>query len=125
MLGISKSYRPTQEEAKTPAERPMSKEDMKRYFPDMYDDLYGPGGSLYDFEEARREEERLEREELQREKDLMYGYQGGTGGTVWSKEKKKKKGEEGESVWNKEEQKGGTIWGGGKKKGGTVWSEKE
>ena len=98
MLGISKSYRPTQEEAKTPADKPMSKEDMKRYFPDMYNDLYGPGGSLYDYEEARREQERLEREQLQREKDLMYGYQESTGGTVW---------------------------GGDKNKGGTVWSEKE
>lgn len=98
MLGISKSYRPTQEEAKTPAEKPMSKQDMKRYFPDMYNDLYGPGGSLYDYEETRREQERLEREELQREKDLMYGY---------------------------EESTGSTVWGGDKNKGGTVWSEKE
>jgi len=119
MLGISKSYRPTQEEveyivvpinpAKTPAEKPMSKEDMKRYFPDMYNDLYGPGGSLYDYEETRREQERLEREELQREKDLMYGYEESKGGTVWGKK----------------EQKGETIWGGDKNKGGTVWSEKE
>jgi uncharacterized protein YbcI len=52
----------------------MSKEDMKKYFPDMYNELYGPGGTLYDVEliqkEMRKEKERLTREM----KDEMYNY---------------------------------------------------
>jgi hypothetical protein len=33
----------------------MSKEDMKKFFPDLYDRLYGPGGSLYRAEEIKKE----------------------------------------------------------------------
>jgi hypothetical protein len=112
VLGISKSYRPTQEKEKAPPkEKPMGKEDMKRYFPEMYEQLYGPGGALEDSEDMKREQEKLEREELQREKDLMYNYQESKGGTVWSEEKKKReKKEESGTVWSKEESKGGTVW---------------
>jgi hypothetical protein len=50
----------------------MSKEDMKTYFPDMYNDLYGPGGSLYDIELIKKEI-RKEKEKLRKEiKDDMY-----------------------------------------------------
>jgi hypothetical protein len=92
----------------------MGKEDMKRYFPDMYNELYGPGGSLYDVEKMERELN-AEKRRIEREiKDEMYNYV-----------PKKNKSEEGGTVWGKKEQKGGTIWGGDKNKGGTVWSEKE
>jgi hypothetical protein len=59
-------------EVATPATKKMSKEDMKTYFPDMYNDLYGPGGSLYDIELIKKEI-RKEKEKLRKEiKDDMY-----------------------------------------------------
>lgn len=33
----------------------MSKQDMKKYFPDMYNEMYGPGGSLYEIEQIKKE----------------------------------------------------------------------
>jgi hypothetical protein len=52
----------------------MSKEDMKKYFPDMYNQLYGPGGALYDIELIEKQM-RKEKEKLMREmKDEMYNY---------------------------------------------------
>lgn len=70
----------------------IGKEDMKRYFPDMYEDLYGPNGSLYDIEEMKKEL-RKEKERIRREiKDDLYDYvpkQSG-GNTVYGKEKKSK-----------------------------------
>jgi len=127
LLGISKSYRPTQEKEKAPPkEKPMGKEDMKRYFPEMYEQLYGPGGALEETEEFRLEQERIEREQLKREKDLMYGYEESNGGTVWSKEKKKRgKKEESGTIWGEKDSKGGTVWDEKNTKGGTVWGEKE
>ena len=53
----------------------MSKEDMKRYFPDLYEDTYGEGGSMYEFEQAEREQNKIEREAKQAEKDAFYGYE--------------------------------------------------
>jgi hypothetical protein len=59
-------------EVATPATKKMSKEDMKTYFPNMYNDLYGPGGSLYDIELIKKEI-RKEKEKLRKEiKDDMY-----------------------------------------------------
>jgi len=50
----------------------MSKEDMKKYFPDMYNDLYGPGGSLYDVEQMKKEINR-EQEKIKKQiKEDMY-----------------------------------------------------
>jgi ribosomal protein S18 acetylase RimI-like enzyme len=52
----------------------MGKEDMKKYFPDMYNELYGPGGTLYDVELIQKQM-RKEKEKLMREmKDEMYNY---------------------------------------------------
>jgi hypothetical protein len=52
----------------------MGKEDMKKYFPDMYNELYGPGGTLYDVELMKKEMNR-EKEKIKREiKDEMYNY---------------------------------------------------
>jgi len=78
-------------EVKKPMNK-IGKEDMKRYFPDMYEDLYGPNGSLYDIEEMKKEL-RKEKERIRREiKDDLYNYvpkQSG-GNTVYGKEKKSK-----------------------------------
>jgi hypothetical protein len=50
----------------------MSKEDMKKYFPEMYNEMYGPGGSLYEVEQMKKEI-RKEKERLNKEiKDEMY-----------------------------------------------------
>jgi len=50
----------------------IGKEDMKRYFPDMYKNLYEPGGTLYDAEQIKKEM-RKEKERIKREiKDQMY-----------------------------------------------------
>jgi hypothetical protein len=77
ILGISKSYRPGAKtsEGEEKKEKEMSKEDMKRYFPDIYEDTYGEGGSMYDAEEAEREQNKIEREAKQAEKDALYGYE--------------------------------------------------
>ena len=52
----------------------MGKEDMKRYFPQMYNEMYGPGGSMYEIEQMKKEI-RKEKERISREiKDEMYNY---------------------------------------------------
>jgi hypothetical protein len=70
----------------------IGKEDMKRYYPEMYEDLYGEGGVLYDIEKMKSEM-RKEKERIRREiKDEMYEYvpkQSG-GNTIYGKEKQKK-----------------------------------
>ena len=45
----------------------MNKTDMKKFFPDLYEDLYGPQGSMREIEDIKREiakEKRQIREEL-------------------------------------------------------------
>jgi hypothetical protein len=37
------------------AGKKMSKEDMKKYYPDMYNEMYGPGGTLYEVEQMKKE----------------------------------------------------------------------
>jgi hypothetical protein len=72
VIGISPSYRPEKDKSK---KKRMSKTDMKKFFPQTYDDLYGPQGSLRDVEEVKRE---IAREKRQRKKELkeeMYGNQ--------------------------------------------------
>ncbi len=52
----------------------ISKEDMKKYFPDMYNELYGPGGALYESEQVKKEINK-EKELMKRKiKDEMYNY---------------------------------------------------
>jgi hypothetical protein len=75
MLGISKSYRPTEEKEKsTAAPKGMGKEDMKRYFPEMYDQMYGPGSVNADADEQLKAYEKSIDDELQRQKDAAYNY---------------------------------------------------
>jgi hypothetical protein len=50
----------------------MSKEDMKKYFPDLYNSLYGPGGSMYEIELIKKEM-RKEKEKIKKQmKDELY-----------------------------------------------------
>ena len=61
-------------EKKTEPVDKMNKEDMKKYFPKMYNELYGPGGTLYDVEQMKKEIRR-EKNKLDREvKDEMYRF---------------------------------------------------
>ena len=53
------------EEKKTKA---ISKRDMKMYFPEMYEDLYGKGGALYDIEQDKKE---MRQELREMEKEAM------------------------------------------------------
>lgn len=86
VLGISKSYRPTQKKEKASTKsKPIGKQDMEKYFPEMYEQLYGKGGSLEEYEKLRLEQEKIKRDELKRQKDLMYEYKEKPRGTVWSK----------------------------------------
>jgi hypothetical protein len=76
-LGISKSYRPSakvEEGEEEKGDQEMSKEDMKRYYPDMYEQLYGKEGSMYEYEQILKEQEKIQEEAEQREKDEYYEY---------------------------------------------------
>ena len=69
VLGISPSYRPKKEGGKT---KSMSKSDMKKLMPDVYNDLYGPGGSLAPLEQLKKDERKRKRD-LQKEIDAAMG----------------------------------------------------
>jgi hypothetical protein len=67
-------YKDLDNAEKKPEVKGMNKEDMKRYFPQMYNEMYGPGGSMYDVEQMKKEI-RKEKEKLKRQmKDEMYNY---------------------------------------------------
>jgi hypothetical protein len=70
MLGITESYRPDTEEKQQGG---MNKGDMKRYFPDLYDDVYGPNSPGYDVREEIKEMDREIDKEMQAIKDEAYG----------------------------------------------------
>jgi len=71
MLGITPSYRPSNDEKPVST---MGKEDMKRYFPDLYDETYGPNSPGYDIEQEIKEMEKEIEKEQQQLKDEAYGY---------------------------------------------------
>jgi hypothetical protein len=76
-LGISKSYRPSakvEEGGEEKGDSEMTKEDMKRYYPEMYEQLYGKEGSMYEYEQIIKEQKKIQAEADQREKDALYGY---------------------------------------------------
>jgi GNAT superfamily N-acetyltransferase len=58
------------------SDEPMMKEsDMKRYYPDLWKELYGPGSAGYDERQLKKEMQK-EKSELNRQiKDEMYNYQ--------------------------------------------------
>lgn len=115
MIGISKSYRPTQEkEGKQKLDKPMSKEDLKRYYPEMYEQMYGPGGLMSDVEELKKQQMKLKKDALREKKDRMYNY------TEMKEDKPKKP----KSAWEENKKEGGTVWDNKEKKGSTVWGNK-
>ena len=69
ILGISPSYRP---ENKGSASKGMSKKDMKKFAPGLYEELYGPGGSLAPVEQLKKDERKRKRD-LQKEIDAAMG----------------------------------------------------
>lgn len=71
MLGITQSYRPSNDEKPVST---MGKEDMKRYFPDLYDEVYGPNSPGYDIQQEINEMEKEIEKEQQKLKDEAYGY---------------------------------------------------
>lgn len=71
MLGITQSYRPSNDEKPVST---MGKEDMKRYFPDLYDEVYGPNSPGYDIQQEIKEMEKEIEKEQQQLKDEAYGY---------------------------------------------------
>lgn len=77
-IGISKSYRPSAKDVEgeevSEDDGEMSKTDMKRYNPELYEQLYGKDGSMTEYEEILKEERRVKAEAERREKDAMYGF---------------------------------------------------
>ena len=69
VLGISSSYRP---ENKGSKDTSMSKQDMKKFMPEVYEDLYGPGGALAPLEQIKKDERKRKRD-LQKMMDEAMG----------------------------------------------------
>jgi hypothetical protein len=69
VMGISPSYRP---ENKGSVSKGMSKKDMKKFAPGLYEELYGPGGSLAPLEQLKKDERKRKRD-LQKEIDAAMG----------------------------------------------------
>ena len=69
IMGISPSYRP---ENKGSVSKGMSKSDMKKFAPGLYEELYGPGGSLEPIEQMKKDERKRKRD-LQKEIDAAMG----------------------------------------------------
>ena len=69
VLGISSSYRPKNEGSK---DKSMSKQDMKKFMPGVYEDLYGPGGALAPLEQIKKDERKRKRD-LQKMMDEAMG----------------------------------------------------
>jgi len=78
ILGISPSYRPQNASSL----ENMSKSELKRYNPDEYKRLYGPGSKGYDKEKAEREAKAEERKARKEAMDDYYDYEN----TIPSKE---------------------------------------
>jgi len=69
IMGISPSYRP---ENKGSVSKGMSKSDMKKFAPGLYEELYGPGGNLEPIEQMKKDERKRKRD-LQKEIDAAMG----------------------------------------------------
>ena len=71
ILGISPSYRPQNASSL----EKMSKSELKKYNPDEYERLYGPGSKDYDEEQAKKEEKAAERKARKEAMDDYYNYE--------------------------------------------------
>ena len=61
ILGIAPSYRPSKPE---PLTQKQIRDAMKKYNPDLYDRMYGPGSRYYDDKERKKELEKRRKEYL-------------------------------------------------------------
>jgi hypothetical protein len=75
ILGISPSYRPKNASSL----ENMSKSELKKYNPDEYERLYGPGSKGYDEEQAKKEAKAAERKARKDAMDDYYNYSSGDG----------------------------------------------
>jgi hypothetical protein len=75
ILGISPSYRPQNASSL----EKMNKTELKRYNPEEYERLYGPGSEDYDEEQAKKEEKAAERKARKDAMDDYYNYESGDG----------------------------------------------
>ena len=75
ILGISPSYRPQNASSL----ENMSKSELKRYNPDEYERLYGPGSKGYDKDKAEKEQKAAERKARKDAMDDYYNYSSGDG----------------------------------------------
>lgn len=75
ILGISPSYRPQNASSL----EKMNKTELKKYDPDEYERLYGPGSKGYDEEQAKKEEKSAERKARKDAMDDYYNYSSGDG----------------------------------------------
>jgi len=51
----------------------MTMEDMKKYFPEQYEELYGKGSQYRDAQEAKKEADKEKNKQEEELKDAMYG----------------------------------------------------
>jgi len=51
----------------------MTMEDMKKYFPQEYEDMYGKGSPYQEAKEAKKESNAEQKKEEEELKDAMYG----------------------------------------------------
>ena len=75
ILGISPSYRPQNASSL----EKMSKSELKKYNPDEYKRLYGPGSKGYDAEQAEKEEKAAKKKARKDAMDDYYNYESGSG----------------------------------------------
>jgi len=75
ILGVSPSYRPQNNSSL----EKMSKSELKKYNPDEYERLYGPGSEDYDEEQAKKEAKAAERKARKDAMDDYYNYESGDG----------------------------------------------
>ena len=75
ILGISPSYRPQNASSL----ENMNKTELKKYKPEEYERLYGPGSEGYDEEQAKKEAKAAERKARKDAMDDYYNYSSGDG----------------------------------------------
>lgn len=75
ILGISPSYRPKNASSL----ENMNKSELKKYKPEEYERLYGPGSEDYDEEQAKKEAKAAERKARKDAMDDYYNYSSGDG----------------------------------------------
>ena len=72
MLGITKSYRPKEEEGGY-EENEMTKEELKAMMPQLYDQLYGPGSPNYEVDKLMKDIEEMQNRHAKEVRDAAYG----------------------------------------------------